>query len=92
MKFLEAAVKAVGAIDDKKLADHIRAANFTTIIGDIRFGDRGEWAEPRLLLVQYRGIVGNDIEQFKQPGKQIILHPARYKSGELQVPFEPIKR
>jgi branched-chain amino acid transport system substrate-binding protein len=92
MQILEAAVKAVGAIDDKKLADHIRAANFTTIIGDIRFGDRGEWAEPRLLLIQYRGIVGNDIEQFKQSGKQIILHPARYKSGELQVPFEPIKR
>ena len=45
-----------------------------------------------MLLIQYRGIVGNDIEQFKQPGKQVILHPPRYKSGELKVPFESIKR
>jgi branched-chain amino acid transport system substrate-binding protein len=92
MQILEEAIKAVGAIDDKKLADHIRTSNFTTIVGDIRFGDRGEWSEPRILLIQYRGIVGNDVEQFKQSGKQIILHPSRYKSGELHVPFEPMRR
>jgi branched-chain amino acid transport system substrate-binding protein len=92
MQILEAAVKAVGSTDDKKLADHMRSSTFSTIVGDIRFGDRGEWAEPRILLVQYRGIAGNDIEQFKQPGKQVILHPARFKSGELQTPFESIKR
>ncbi len=92
MQILEAALKAVGSTDDAKLADHIRANTFSTIVGDVRFGDRGEWAEPRVLLIQYRGIVGNDIEQFKQPGKQVILHPPRYKSAELKVPFESIKR
>jgi branched-chain amino acid transport system substrate-binding protein len=92
MQVLEAAVKAVGSLDDKKLADYIRANTFPTIVGDLKFGERGEWAEPRILLVQYRGIVGNDIDQFKQPGKQVILHPAKYKSGDLKVPFEPIKR
>ncbi len=92
MQILAASLKAVGSTDDKKLADHMRATTFPTIVGDIRFGARGEWAEPRILLVQYRGIVGNDIEQFKQPGKQVILHPPRFKSGELQTPFEPIKR
>jgi branched-chain amino acid transport system substrate-binding protein len=92
MQILEAAVKAVGAIDDKRLADHIRATRFATIVGDIKFGDRGEWAEPRILFVQYRGIAGNGIEQFKEAGKQVILHPARYKSGDLHVPFEPVRR
>jgi len=92
LQILEAALKAVGAIDDGKLADHIRATTFPTVVGDIKFGDRGEWAEPRILLIQYRGIVGNDIDQFKQPGRQVILHPANYKSGELHVPFEPKKR
>jgi hypothetical protein len=32
------------------------------------------------------------VEQFKQPSKQVVLHPARFKSGELKVPFEPGKR
>jgi branched-chain amino acid transport system substrate-binding protein len=92
MQILENAIKAVGSLDDGKLAEHIRNNVFDTVVGKIKFGDRGEWAEPRILLVQYRGIVGNDIEQFKLPGKQVILHPARFKSGELAVPFEPASR
>ncbi len=92
MQILEAAVKAVGSLDDAKLADHLKSNTFQTVVGDIKFGDRGEWAEPRILLIQYQGISGNDVEQFKQPGKQVILHPARFKSGELKVPFEPMKR
>jgi branched-chain amino acid transport system substrate-binding protein len=92
MQILEAAVKAVGSLDDAKLADHLKSNTFQTVVGDIKFGDRGEWAEPRILLIQYQGISGNDVEQFKHPGKQVILHPQRFKSGELKVPFEPIKR
>ena len=92
MQTLEAAVQAVGGLDDKALADYIRSHTFSTIVGDIKFGARGEWAEPRVLLVQYRDIVGNDINQFKQPGKQVIVYPPRYKSGELRVPFTPTKR
>jgi branched-chain amino acid transport system substrate-binding protein len=45
-----------------------------------------------VLLIQYRGIVGNDVEQFKQAGKQVILDPVAFKSGDLVTPFEPIKR
>jgi branched-chain amino acid transport system substrate-binding protein len=92
MQILEAAVKGAGSLDDAKLADYLRSNTFQTVVGDIKFGDRGEWAEPRILLIQYQGISGNDVEQFKQPGKQVILHPARFKSGELKVPFEPAKR
>ena len=76
MQILEQAVNAVKSLDDKKLADYMHATKFSTIVGDIKFGDRGEWAEPRVLLVQYRGIDGNDVEQFKQPGKQVIVDPA----------------
>jgi branched-chain amino acid transport system substrate-binding protein len=92
MQTLEAAVQAVGGLDDKALADYIRSHTFSTIVGDIKFGARGEWAEPRVLLVQYRDIVGSDINQFKQPGKQVIVYPPRYTSGELRVPFTPTKR
>jgi branched-chain amino acid transport system substrate-binding protein len=91
VQILEAAIKAVGSTDDKKLADFIRNSTFKTVVGDIKFGDRGEWAEPRVLYVQYRGIVGNNIDQFKQAGKQVILYPARFKSGEVHGPFVSIK-
>jgi branched-chain amino acid transport system substrate-binding protein len=92
MQILESAIKAVGSLDDSRLADHIRSNTFDTVMGTIKFGDRGEWAQPRILLVQYRGIVGTDIEQFKLPGKQVIVHPPQFKSGELAVPFAPVSR
>ena len=92
MQILEAAVTAAGSLDDAKIADKLRTTTFQTVVGDIKFGDRGEWAEPRILLAQFHDISGNNVEQFKQPGKQVILHPAKYKSGDLRVPFEPIKR
>jgi branched-chain amino acid transport system substrate-binding protein len=92
MQILEAAVKAVGSLDDDKLAQHIRSTTFDTVVGPIKFGARGEWEQPRILLVQYRGVEGGDVEQFKQAGKAVILHPAQFKSGDLQVPFAPSKR
>jgi len=92
MQILEAAVKAVGSLDDEKLAQHIRSSTFDTVVGPITFGARGEWARPRILLVQYRGVEGSDVEQFKQTGKAVILDPPQYRSGDLQVPFVPAKR
>jgi len=91
MQILEAAITAAGTLDDGKIAEQLRSRTFQTIVGDIKFGERGEWAQPRILLVQFQGIAGNDLEQFKQPGKQVILYPAQYKSGDLKVPFEPMK-
>src|SRR5215212_6513818 len=92
MQILENAITSVGSLDDEKLATHIRTATFDTVAGKIKFGARGEWTEPRLLLVQYRGIQGNEVEQFKQPGKAVILYPAQYKSADLIVPFDPVQR
>jgi len=92
VQILEAAIKATKSIDDGTLADYIHKTAFQTVAGEITFGPRGEWAEPRVLYVQYRDIVGNDIEQFKQAGKQVILYPPRFKSGDVREPFVPILR
>ena len=91
LQILAQAIEAVGSLDDIKLAEYIHKTTFTTIVGDIKFDDRGEWAEPRVLYIQYQSIVGNDVEQFKQPGKQVILYPPRFKSGELKGPFVSMK-
>ena len=45
-----------------------------------------------ILFVQYQGIEGNDIAQFRQPGKQVILYPPEFKSGEFRYPYSDIKR
>ena len=91
VQILEDAIRNVGSLDDGKLAAYIRETKFKTVVGDIKFGDRGEWAEPRVLYVQYQGIVGNDVEQFKQPGRQVILYPPRFKSGSVKSPFISMK-
>lgn len=81
------AITKTGGTDQDKIADYIHKNTFTTVIGDIKFGADGEWAEPRMFTVQYRDISGNGIEQFTQPGRAVILYPDTYKSGDLVAPF-----
>ncbi len=87
MQVLGEAITATRSLDQKVLADYLHKAVFKTIIGDVKFGPSGEQSEVRALWVQYRGIVGNEVEQFKQPGRQVILFPPRFKSGDLLYPF-----
>jgi branched-chain amino acid transport system substrate-binding protein len=86
-EILAQAVAATGGVDQDKLASFIRATTFKTLYGDIAFGPDGEWKEPRMLTVQYRGLQGQGLEQFKRPDAHVILHPPAYKTGELRAPF-----
>jgi len=93
MQVLEQAINAVGsASDDAKLAEHMHNATFKTIIGDVKFGKYGEWEKARVLTVQYRNISGNDVQQFKEAGKQVIVDPPGLKSGDLVVGFDATKK
>jgi branched-chain amino acid transport system substrate-binding protein len=92
MQILAQAVNAVGSLDQAKIAAYIHATKFSTIVGDVKFADNGEWGKSRVLFVQYQNIVGNDIEQFRQPGKVVILYPPEYKSGNFIYPYSDIKR
>jgi branched-chain amino acid transport system substrate-binding protein len=87
MQVLEQAIKATNSLDDGKLADYIHKNTFKTIVGDIAFDQRGEWAKPRVLMVQFQNVKGNGIEQFMKEGTQVVLYPPDYKDGEPQVPF-----
>jgi branched-chain amino acid transport system substrate-binding protein len=87
MQILAQAVTAVGGVDQGKLAAHLHQARFPTIVGDVKFGPLGEWEKSRILTIQYQNIKGNDVAQFKQAGKQVILYPPELKSGELVQPF-----
>ncbi|MDB5557583.1 MAG: branched-chain amino acid transporter substrate-binding protein [Enterovirga sp.] len=92
IQILAEAVAKTNSLDDAKLAEYIHKTTFQTIAGEIKFQERGEWAVPRLLYVQYQGITGNDINQFKETGKQVIVYPPAFKSGELKYPFSSAAR
>ena len=92
MQILGEAIAKVGSLDQAKIADYIHKTTFHTIVGDVKFADNGEWEKSRILFVQYRNILGNDVNQFRQAGKQVILYPPEFKSGDLVYPYSEIKR
>ncbi|OAE99719.1 branched-chain amino acid ABC transporter substrate-binding protein [Bradyrhizobium centrolobii] len=87
LQVLGEAVTKTGGVDQQKLISYIHGNKFTTVVGDIAFGPDGEWVEPRMFAVQFRNIKGNDVQQFTQPGKEVIIYPPKYKSGDLVYPF-----
>jgi branched-chain amino acid transport system substrate-binding protein len=87
MQVLQQAIEATKSLDQDKLADYMRANTFHTVFGDIKFGKDGEWEKSRMLMVQFQGIAGNDIEQFKDPSHTLILDPPELKSGNVAYPF-----
>jgi branched-chain amino acid transport system substrate-binding protein len=92
MQVMEQAVTETGSLDDAKLADYMHKTKFSTMVGDIAFGADGEWTEGRILMTQFQNVKGNGLEQFDQPGTQVILYPKQFKSGDLQYPFPPVKK
>jgi branched-chain amino acid transport system substrate-binding protein len=92
MQILGQAIEKVGSIDNKKLIDYIHATKFNTVVGDVKFAANGEWEVGRPLYVQYKGIKGNDIDQFRKPGPAVIISPAELKSGDLITPYQDAKK
>jgi branched-chain amino acid transport system substrate-binding protein len=91
LQVLGQAVEATKGLDQQKLAAYIRATEFTTIVGKVKFGKNGEWAQGRTLMVQYQKIAGNSVDQFRGPGKKVVLFPDEFKSGTLIYPYAAAK-
>jgi branched-chain amino acid transport system substrate-binding protein len=65
LQVLQQAVEATKSLEDEKLAAYIRKSTFNSLVGDVKFGTQGEWAESRVLQVQFQHIRGFGIDQFK---------------------------
>jgi branched-chain amino acid transport system substrate-binding protein len=87
MQVVADAIKATGSVEDAKLAEYAQKATFSTVMGTIEFGDNGEWSRPRVLQVQFQGIVGSDISQFRNGSTQIVVSPPETASGHLCFPY-----
>ena len=83
----------------KELAAWIRRSSPTTcaatrsirLLGDITFGPNGEWTEPRVLALQFRGVTGHDVDQFKDAKTAVVLWPPALQTGTLQSPYDGTK-
>ena len=92
MQVLADAVTAVGSLDQDKIGEHMHKTTFKTIVGDVKFAANGEWEKARVLFVQYQGVQGNDFKQFAQPGRQVIVYPPEYKSGNIIYPYADARK
>src|ERR687897_793481 len=87
-QMLEQAVGATKSLDHKRLADYFRKNEVKTVVGPIRYDKNGEWASPRVVQAQFRGVADKDMEQFPKADKQVVVYPDEYKTGDVITPFE----
>ena len=87
MQVVAQAVKATEGFDDAQLSKYARATAFDTVMGTVEFGANGEWVKPRVLQVQFQGISGYKVDQFRSGSRQIVVSPRQFSSGELHFPY-----
>lgn len=85
-QILAAGIAGSGSLDQSEVSKWLHANPMETVVGKIAFDEIGNWTERRVLMVQFRGVDGSGLDQFRKAGKQVVVSPAAYKSGEL-VPF-----
>jgi len=92
LQVLGQAIEASKTLDNDKLVEYMYSHPFHTIEGDLAFGPDGEWTEGRPIWVQYHGIKGHDVEQFREPKTVTILARAKYKTGEMIYPYAEARK
>ncbi|HEY6022709.1 MAG TPA: amino acid ABC transporter substrate-binding protein [Pseudolabrys sp.] len=88
LQVLGDAIANTKSLNDDVLADHIRKTTFKTVVGDVKFGKQGEWAEERTLAAQFQNIKGNTVDDFRDLKTEVIIYPPQFKSGEVIYPYE----
>jgi branched-chain amino acid transport system substrate-binding protein len=92
LQVLAQAVEGTKSLDQDKLAAYARSHTFKTIVGDVKYGPNGEWAEARVLEIQFHGIVGTDLDQFRNDSRLTILWPPKYATGEMVYPYTTARK
>ena len=92
LQVLAQAVEATKSLDDETLANYMRKSTFKTVVGEVKFGPNGEWAEPRVVSIQFHDIKSNDPEQFREMNTQTLIAPTDYASGKLIYPYTDAKK
>jgi branched-chain amino acid transport system substrate-binding protein len=91
-QILEQAVGATKSLDQKTLAAWLHKNEVKTIVGPISWDENGEWKTPRVIMAQFRDVANKNIDQFRKPGKQVVISPANLKTGTVNAPFEKARK
>jgi branched-chain amino acid transport system substrate-binding protein len=84
------AIKSAGTLDQDKLTTYVHTHPFHTIVGDVSFGEDGDWTEAKILFEQFHDVRGNDVDQFRGGKVETILQPLSMRSGTLIEPYSDI--
>jgi branched-chain amino acid transport system substrate-binding protein len=88
-QLLGQAIEGAKSIDDNKLAEYLGTHEFKTIMGDVKFGPKGEWTKSGMLQVQYHGLTdAANLETWRGMSYQTVLTPADQKTGNVIYPYE----
>jgi branched-chain amino acid transport system substrate-binding protein len=91
-QMLEAAINGTKSFEDRKIADYLHKNEMQTIVGPYSYDKLGERSKSAVFQAQFRGIKNDDLEQFKQTGKQIVVWPDNIKQGNLITPFDAARK
>jgi branched-chain amino acid transport system substrate-binding protein len=93
IELLGKAVEATKGLDDNKIAEYLHKNTVNTIMGDMKFGKNGEWAEGRMMQVQYHDIKpGAGLDLWRGMDYQNVLTPPNLKTGNVTYPYEKAKQ
>lgn len=85
---LAQAVEGTKSLDHAKIGDYMRTQNFSTVVGDIRFGKNGEWAKPRSIMTQWRNLTASSLDQLTDLKNWAIVWPPEHKSADIIYPYQ----
>ncbi len=89
IQILGDAVKGAKSINDDKIAAYLKSHTFNTVMGPIKFGKKGEWAQGRMLTVQYHDISdASNLETWRGMSYQTVLEPSNLATGKVIFPYE----
>jgi branched-chain amino acid transport system substrate-binding protein len=91
LQVLGEAVEQSKSLDQDKIADYIRSHTFKTVIGEVEFGEKGEWKQARLMTVQFQNITSTNLDDFRDGKGEVVLWPEQYKAGEPILPYSAVK-
>jgi branched-chain amino acid transport system substrate-binding protein len=91
MQVLGDAIENTKGLDQEKIAEYIRSHSFKTVVGDVAFGEKGEWKEARILTVQFQNIKGTNVDDFRDGKGEVVVWPDQYKAGDVILPYTDAK-
>jgi len=92
MQVLGDAIENTKGLDQEKIAEYIRSHSFKTVVGDVAFGEKGEWKEARILTVQFQNIKGTSVDDFRDGKGEVVVGPDQYKAGDVILPYSSNNR